>query len=238
MLQGCPNGARRKGVPGTASELADAAAAMVAAGVDELHIHPKGPNGADSLDPRAVGELVLAVRASVPGIPVGVTTGAWAEPDPQRRVACVRAWRPDALPDYASVNWHEDGAVEAAKALLDRGIGVEAGVYSGTPGADVLALSGLLTRMHRLLAEVVEPDPLLTHSVARRHYERLRPLAEVTGRPVLLHGEELGAWPVFRLAHSLGADQRIGLEDVLVDPNGRSATNAALVRSARDILRR
>ncbi len=238
MLQGCPNGARQRGVPVTPAQVAEAAAAMVAAGVTELHIHAKGAGGADTLEPARVAQFVAAVRAAVPGVPIGVTTGEWAEPDPVRRVALVRAWHPAAAPDYASVNWHEDGALELARALLDAGIGVEAGLYSGTSGADVLALSGLGGRMHRLLAEVVEADPLLITGAARRHFERLRPLAAATGRPVLLHGAELGAWPVLRLAHQLGADQRIGLEDVLVDPEGRHATNAALVRSARDILRR
>ncbi len=238
MLQGCPNGARQRGVPLTPVQVADEAAAMVAAGVEELHIHPKDPGGFDSLDPERVAAFVSAVRAAVPGIPVGVTTGAWAEPDPQRRIALVRAWDPGALPDYASVNWHEDGALELARALLDAGVGVEAGLFSATAGADVLALSGLADRMHRLLAEVVETDPLQTASAARHHFERLGPLARANGRPVLLHGEGLAAWPVLRLAHEYGADQRIGLEDVLVDPDGRSVSNASLVRSARDILRR
>ncbi len=211
---------------------------MVAAGAEELHVHPKGPNGADSLDPERVAEFVTALRAAVPEVPLGVTTGAWAEPDPQRRLELVRAWDPGALPDYASVNWHEDGALELARTLLDAGIGVEAGLFSSTPGADVLALSGLAEHMHRLLAEVVETDPLLTTSVARRHFERLGPLARATGKPVLLHGEGLAAWPVLRLAHELGADQRIGLEDVVVDQDGRAVSNASLVRSARDILRR
>jgi uncharacterized protein (DUF849 family) len=238
MLQGCPNGARERGVPVTPAQVAADAAAMVAAGVEELHIHPKDSSGGDTLDPLRVAEFVAAVRVTAPGIPLGVTTGAWAEPDPQRRIALVRAWDPGAVPDYASVNFHEDGAVELAKALLDKGIGIEAGLFSGTSGADVLALSGIAERMHRLLAEVLQTDPLLTVAAARDHFTRLGPLARIVGRPVLLHGEGLAAWPVLRLAHELGADTRIGLEDVLVDPDGRQASNASLVRSARDIIRR
>jgi uncharacterized protein (DUF849 family) len=238
MLQGCPNGARQRGVPLTPAQVAADAAAMVAAGVEELHIHPKDASGADSLDPERVARFVSAVRSAAPGIPVGVTTGAWAEPDPQRRIALVRSWKPPALPDYASVNWHEEGALELARALLDAGIGVEAGLFSETNGADVLALSGLAEQMHRLLGEVVQTDPLLTMGVARHHFHRLGPLARSTGKPVLLHGEGLAAWPVLRLAHEVGADQRIGLEDVQVLPDGRPASNASLVLSARDILRR
>ncbi len=33
------------------------------------------------------------------------------------------------------MNWHEDGAAAVATALLDRGIGIEAGIYSGTGAA-------------------------------------------------------------------------------------------------------
>jgi uncharacterized protein (DUF849 family) len=238
MLQGCPNGPRRGGVPCTAGEIAAAVVEMVAAGVTELHVHPKAPDGDDTLDPDTVAEVVAAVRAATPGVPVGVTTGAWAESDPVRRVRLIRAWEPSAAPDYASVNWHEPGARDIATALLDANIGVEAGLYSGTDGADVLTRSGMLPQMHRILAEVVETDPLHTRTIAEQHYRLALPLAEVTGRPVLLHGEEAGAWPALHLAHELGLDTRIGLEDVVVDPHGRTVGNAGLVRSARDILRR
>lgn len=32
--------------------------------------------------------------------------------------------------DVASVNWHEDGTVELAEDLIERGIGVEAGLWT------------------------------------------------------------------------------------------------------------
>ena len=237
MLQGCPNGARRAGVPRSPAEIAATAALMVSAGVSELHLHPKDERGSDTLDPDVVASVVTAVRTAVPGVPIGLTTGAWAEPDPARRLALVCAWDESTAPDYASVNWHEQGALELATALLERGIGVEAGLYSDSAGAEVLARSGLAGRMHRILAEVLETDPVRASAVAAAHFALVQPLAVATGRPVLLHGEEGGTWPVLRLARRLAVDQRIGLEDVLVDPEGRAASNAALVRSARDILR-
>jgi hypothetical protein len=50
------------------------------------------------------------------------------------------------------------------------------------------------------------------------------------GRPVLLHGEEGGTWPVLRLAGRLGLATRIGLEDTLFLPDGqRALSNAELV---------
>jgi uncharacterized protein (DUF849 family) len=237
MLQGCPNGARRRGVPVSPEQIARAAAEMVAAGVAELHLHPKGPSGEDTLDPDRVAAVVLAVREAVPGIPIGVTTGAWATADPAQRVALIRCWDAAALPDYASVNWHEPGAEGAAQALLELGVGVEAGLYSSGGGHAVLKRSGMAREMHRILAEVTETEPSHAPVVAREHVERVRKLAELTGRPPLLHGEESGAWPVFQLASQMATDQRIGAEDVLVDPYGRAAGNASLVRSAGVILR-
>lgn len=221
----------------TADEIAAAAAEMVAAGVAELHVHPKNADGTDTLDPERVAGVVTALRASVPGIPFGVTTGAWVEADPSRRIALIRAWDPALLPDYASVNWHEDGAQDVCRALLAIGVGVEAGLFSETAGPDLLSRSGMASSMHRVLAEVVETDPQLARRVAGEHYHRVIRVASATGRRPLLHGEEGGAWPVLRLAQSLAVDARIGLEDVLSDPSGAAvgATgNAALVRSARD----
>jgi uncharacterized protein (DUF849 family) len=51
--------------------------------------------------------------------------------------------------------------------------------------------------------------------------------------PVLLHGEGSTFWPVLRHARSLGLATRVGLEDVLVLPDGSPAQdNAALVVAA------
>jgi uncharacterized protein (DUF849 family) len=48
--------------------------------------------------------------------------------------------------------------------------------------------------------------------------------------PVLLHGEGASAWPVFEVAVREGTQVRIGLEDVLVLPDGTPARgNADLV---------
>jgi uncharacterized protein (DUF849 family) len=155
-----------------------------------------------------------------------VTTGAWAEPDPARRAALVRSWT--VLPDHASVNWHEDGAAEVAEALLSRGIGVEAGVFSGTAAAARLRASALAPRVLRVLAEITDTDPATATGTAAALLATLGP------GPVLLHGEDGGAWPVLAHARALGLDTRIGLEDVLTLPDGTApAGNADLVRAAR-----
>jgi uncharacterized protein (DUF849 family) len=158
-------------------------------------------------------------------VPVGVTTGAWAEPEPAARVERVRGWT--VLPDHASVNWHEPGAEEVAAALLDRGVGVEAGIWSGTEGAARFAVSPLRAKVLRVLAEVTDPDADTAEATARA---LLSDLGEAHGRPVLLHGEDGSAWPVLRLAGRLGLATRIGLEDTLLLPDGeRALSNAQLV---------
>ncbi|MFC3350975.1 3-keto-5-aminohexanoate cleavage protein [Streptomyces echinoruber] len=231
MMQVCLNGARGAGdgtaVPLTPEAMAASAADAVAAGAGDVHVHPKTPCGRDTLSPRLLAATLEAIRARV-SVPVGVTTGAWAEPDPAARVARVRAW--PVLPDHASVNWHEPGAEELAAALLERGVGVEAGIWSGTDGAARFAASPLGPRVLRVLAEVTDPDPRTAADSARALLSELSELGAAHGRPVLLHGEDGGTWPVLRLAGRLGLATRIGLEDTLVLPDGRRAvSNAELV---------
>jgi uncharacterized protein (DUF849 family) len=231
MVQVCVNGGRGSGdgalVPLSPGAMADSAAEAVAAGASDIHVHPKSPCGEDTLSPRAVAAALGGIRSRV-SVPVGVTTGAWAEPDPAARVARVRDW--SVLPDHASVNWHEPGAEEVAAALLERGVGVEAGIWSGTDGAARFTASPLGPRVLRVLAEVTDPDPATAEDTARRLLAALGP---AHGRPVLLHGEDGGAWPVLRLAARLGLATRIGLEDTLFLPDGRRAvSNAQLVTEA------
>jgi uncharacterized protein (DUF849 family) len=107
LIKACLNGARAPGehpaLPLTPAQLAADGAAAVAAGAQALHIHPRDAAGRETL---AVDDAVRAVQAASPGVPVGVSTGAWIVPDVSARVAAVRAWR---APAMASVNLSEDG---------------------------------------------------------------------------------------------------------------------------------
>jgi uncharacterized protein (DUF849 family) len=228
MVQVCLNGPRTAAdgtaVPLTPESMADSAADAVAAGATDIHVHPKTPCGRDTLSPRVLTETLSAIRSRV-RVPVGVTTGAWAEPDPAARLERIRSWTD--LPDHASVNWHEPGAEEVAALLLDLGVGVEAGIWSGTDGAERFAVSPLGPRVLRVLAEVTDTDSSSAVASARG---LLSDLGAAQGRPVLLHGEDGGAWPVLRLAGELGLATRVGVEDVLRLPTGRLAvSNAELV---------
>lgn len=235
ILQVCPNGARTRAehphLPVLPAELAAAAKAAVAAGAEDIHLHPKDRDGTDTLAAPHVAAALTAVRAAVPGIPVGVTTGAWATPDPERRAALVRAWT--VLPDHASVNWHEDGADLVADALLERGIGIEAGLYSGTDAVRRFLAWRSAHRVMRLLAEVTDTDPHTAPATAAALLTELRNADMPV--PVLLHGEDGSAWPVLRLAAVEGLSARIGLEDTLRLPDTTVASdNAELIRCARE----
>ncbi|WP_447911667.1 3-keto-5-aminohexanoate cleavage protein [Microbacterium phyllosphaerae] len=232
LVQVCLNGARdvteHPGLSADATLAAADAARAVAAGAQEIHVHPKDAEGRDTLDADDVARWLRALRSSCPGVPVGVTTGAWTEPDVEKRVAAIAAWTE--LPDYASVNWHETGADRVAASLLSRGVGVEAGIWDAT-GLEAWSTSPSRAECTRVLIEL--PDEAA--EVVRRHAEGL--IAHVRldepSMPTLLHGEERSAWPALTLAAELRLDSRIGLEDTLTLPDGRSAPdNAALVRAA------
>ena len=234
-LQACLNGVRRPeevpGLPVTPEQLADAAAGAVAAGADGVHLHAKTPDGADTLDPAAVEAAVDAVRGAVPGIQVGVTTGLWAAPDRSARERLVREWSGLAVrPDVASVNWHEDGGPRLAELLLDGGIGVEAGIWT----VDAARSFARWPRRHQVTRILVEATALEPAQAVREAREIA---AVVVGcAPLLVHGEDAGAWPVLGWAVTAGHAVRIGLEDALALPDGGPATdNAALVAAAAEI---
>lgn len=237
LLQACVNGARdvaqHPWLSVDATVVAGDAAGAVAAGAQAVHVHPKDEVGADSLAADDVARWLRAVRSACPGVPVGVTTGAWAEPDVERRLAAIAEWTE--LPDFASVNWHEAGADDVAALLRSRGIGIEAGIWDAS-GLEAWRISPVRDECLRVLVEL--PDEAA--EVVRDHAEGLiaHVAAEETGIPILLHGEEGSAWPAFDLAVELGLDARIGLEDVLTLPDGRPApTNAAMVRAASTRMR-
>jgi uncharacterized protein (DUF849 family) len=237
MLQVCLNGARLPNglpeIPVSPADLAAHATAAIAAGAQDIHVHPKNDDGTDTLDPDIVAATLTSIRAVIPGwVRVGVTTGAWTEPDASRRSDLIRRW--PVLPDHASVNWHEEGAELVARTLADRGIAIEAGIWSSPSGALQFATSPLHQHVIRVLAEVTDPDPGTVLATATA---LLAQIAESWSDPVLLHGEDTSTWPVLTLAAHAGLDTRIGLEDTLTQPDGTiPASNADLVRTAVQII--
>jgi uncharacterized protein (DUF849 family) len=143
----------------------------------------------------------------------------------------VAEW--DVLPDFASVNFIEEGAVELATLLLSRGVDVEAGL-SDADAANVFVKSGLASRCIRVLIEPQEQD--FEQAVANVNaIEQLlgSGLAHASVPPILLHGTEATAWPMLNEAIARGYDIRVGLEDTLVMPDDtRARDNSELVAEA------
>jgi uncharacterized protein (DUF849 family) len=231
LLQAALNGPYTKShhpaVPVTSAELAADARACRQAGAGAFHLHPRDADGIERMAAAVVDEVVRVVRAGL-GCPVGVTTGAWIEPDLAHRIGLVTGWTE---PDYTSVNLSEDGSIELIRALLAIGIGVEAGVWTAAD-AELLVASGTADRMTRVLVEPLGETPRDgLAAVAAIH----RVLDEGGVRvPRLQHGDGAATWPLIEDAIARGLDTRVGFEDTLLLPDGRPAgSNAELVAAAR-----
>jgi uncharacterized protein (DUF849 family) len=229
LLQAALNGTRNRAdhpaIPLSPVQQAIDASGAVAAGAGAIHVHVRDPEGNESLAPGDVAATLDAIRAACPRIPVGISTGAWIIPDLKRRLAALLAW--DVLPDFVSVNLHESGAADVIRCALDKGVGVEAGVWNA-PAALTLVDSGLAGHCLRILIEPAEGGC--------RAYANLLQIESVLNgiaRPRLLHGLGRCAWDFVQLAAQRGYDTRIGFEDTLTLPDGsRASSNAQLVAAA------
>ncbi|GAA5138936.1 3-keto-5-aminohexanoate cleavage protein [Pseudonocardia adelaidensis] len=204
-------------LPVTPRHLARDARAVSELKVGSVHVHPRDPSGLETLDPVFVGDTVAAIRAQAPSMEIGVTTGRWIERDPRKRIEAVLAWGHLGVgkPDVCSVNVHEMGWVDVCAAARSVGIGIELGVWT-SGDAVTLRTNGLPPGTTRVLAESTVTDPSTAVAEGLRI---LRALGSVPV-PILLHGEDTGAWPVLEQAMLLGVDTRIGFEDVLVTRKG------------------
>lgn len=234
-LKACINGARtpdqHPDLPVTPDQLAEAALAAHQAGARAVHMHPKTADGVDSLQPDVVAAAVHAVRDAVPGLPLGVTTGFWALSDPDERLRTVQRW--SVLPDFASVNWHEPGSEPLAHLLLQKGLGVEIGIFH-TEAAVSWAKSDIAAHCMRVMVELgPDADTALADDVLSAV------MAAGSPAPVLLHGLDESCWPLLEHAGVRGVQTRIGMEDTLLLPDGSTAPdNAALVSAAVRLLNR
>lgn len=227
-VKACLNGGRTRdehpAVPVSPEELAADALAVRRAGAFAVHVHPRDARGTETLAAGACERAVAAIRAAAPAMPVGLSTSAAIDPDPFARAAAVSSWRQ--RPDFVSVNVSELGWAGIVRAALHSGIGVEAGL--ATPAAaEELARSPFT---HQLLRALVEVE---------RGVEDARAIAQLIpeGVPQLWHGYGERTWEVVAAGAAAGHDVRVGLEDVLVLPDGRVASgNAELVATARQLI--
>jgi uncharacterized protein (DUF849 family) len=169
--------------------------------------------------------VVEAIRAKTPRVSLGLTTGAWILPDVPKRLDALAHWRQ--LPDFASVNFDEEGCELVARLLLERGIGVEAGILDAAS-------------TERFLAAEIPVVRVLIELQEQRFDDAVRAIEAIVGilgqhpAPRLLHGHGAMAWELFDEAVRRGYDRRIGLEDVVTLPDGSRATNVQLYRTAME----
>jgi uncharacterized protein (DUF849 family) len=229
-VMACLNGARTRGehpaVPLTAAELARDARAARLAGAFAVHVHPRDGRGLQTLDAAACDACVAAIRAAVPGLPVGLSTAAAIDRDPFARAAAIKRWR--TRPDFISVNVAELGWGGIIRAALHAGIGVEAGLASERDARE-LAGSPFAHRVMRALVEV-EGDATQAGAIAALIAPGVRQL---------WHGYGERTWDVLAAAAAAAHDVRVGLEDTLVLPDGATtSSNAELVAAAVALLAR
>lgn len=233
LLKACINGARRfdahPALPVTPVTLGWAAASAVRAGAGAVHFHVRGVDKEQSLQADDVARGVDAVRRAIDKVPLGVSTLLSIVPDPDARVAVVSKWT--VVPDFASVNFIEAGSPALAKVLIDKGVGIEAGL-SDAKAAATLVASGLGQQCLRIL---IEPRGATVEAALKSADEMIAVLdkAGIT-RPRLLHGSNATAWGVLQEAIRRGLDTRAGLEDTLTLPDASTAAdNAAIISAAR-----
>lgn len=249
-LNGSRGAADGPAVPMSPEDLAESAVRAVAAGADEVLVHPRTPCGRESLSPRVVGPVLEVLRGAGAGVPLTVPASIGAEPDPVERLARVRAWT--VLPDRAVVHFAEPGAAGLAQALLERGVPVDAVVPLGSPsGPKALErlrvwlvrgpgrglVGGQGGGRVRVAAEVAPEPPEVRGAGSRTALPT--GLRGLPPEAVLLFGRDGASWPVLRLAGRCGTAARTGVGDVLHLPDGRPArSNAELVTAAREVLPR
>ena len=235
LLKAAINGKRSRkehpAIPINPSQQAQQAAIAVKAGAGAIHVHPRDKNQKESLAPGDISAALRAIRMECPKTPVGVSTGLWMVPDLDARIALIQGW--NVLPDFASVNFHEPGALEVFRALADHGIAVEAGIWN-LDAARLFCQSGLASRCLRILIE-----PAQEPGNAKVRLEEIEAVLQGIECPRLLHGFEAFAWEFIALAAGRGYDTRIGFEDTLLLPAGSCPKdNGELVTAARQIIAR
>jgi uncharacterized protein (DUF849 family) len=234
LIKAAINGGRTRkdhaAVPVSPAELAPDAVECLKAGAGAIHPHVRSTAAGsekESLDKEDIDLTLRAVLAVAPKERIGISTGAWILPHP-KRLEAAKNW--EVLPGFASVNFGEEGAVELAKLLLSRGVAVEAGLCDAE-SAQILLESELATTCLRVLLEPQEQELKSAIETVNAMEKVLK--SGAADLSLLLHGTETTAWPMMDEAIARGYDVRIGLEDTLGLPDGRTAKdNVELVTEA------
>ena len=193
-----------------------------------MHVHPRDSDGHQSLEDGPTRAALEAIRARVPDILIGISTAWPILPDADERRAAIASW--SYLPDYVSVNLQENDAADVIRQVLERGIDVEAGLWSVADAQRFIQL-GEWSACKRILIEINEQGI----EAGRRAVRDILALLEenAVDLPILLHGYDATVWPIYEDSLKHGFDARIGLEDGCLLPSGDVCDcNHALIQQA------
>ncbi|MCY0147808.1 3-keto-5-aminohexanoate cleavage protein [Hoeflea sp. G2-23] len=219
--------------PRTPDQIAAEAVAAVAAGAESVHIHPFDEQGQETLNAIPCAAAIRSVRAACPGVPISLSTSDAIEADVDRRFELISNWIE--MPDLVTANQGQEGIAELCNLLVNRGVGIEAGLLS-VEDAKAFVTSGLSALCRRVMVEPLDAKP----DDAIRHAEMIENIVTEAGITLeqVHHGYGIACWDVNRRAVARGHGIRTGLEDVTVMPDGHQATgNADLVVEAAAIIR-
>ena len=219
-------------MPRRPDELASEARASVDAGARVLHLHPYDADGRQTFEAEPCAAAIRAVRAVCPGIPISLSTSAEIEADPERRRSLVAGWTE--LPELVTANQGEEGIVDLCALLVERGIGIEAGLLA-VDDAHAFAAAGIAGQCVRAMVEPLGENPDMAVAEAEA-IENVLAIAGI-GLEQVHHGDGIACWAVNRRGAALGHGIRTGLEDTAVLPDGGPASgNGELVAAAAAML--
>lgn len=243
ILAVAPNGAYKTrddhpAIPFTPGELAEEAAACLAAGASMLHLHVREEDGTHSLDPGRYREALAEIRARTgQGLLLQITTESAGRYSPEEQRACVR----ELMPEAASLGLRElmpdrDQAEKTGKLLHELiGYGSIPQLILYEPG-ELLRYrqwqqQGLLPREHLALLFVLgRYRPAHGRRPALQDFLELDVSKE--NWMVCAFGDR--EYPSATAAARLGGHARIGFENNLQLNSGHLATsNAELVEQLR-----
>src|SRR5688572_6620133 len=233
FLQVALNGASvHSATPRTPQAVADASLEVVRAGAHSVHVHAFDQAGRETLEPKACGHVLRAIRRRCPGLPISLTTSAAIVPDPHERLRQIQAW--EELPDLVTANQGEAGIGTLCEYLLSRGVEIEAGLLT-VGDAHALVASGYAPRCRRILIEPLELDM----PTALRNAAAMEEIVQSAGITVeqVHHGYGIACWAVNRRALERGHGIRTGLEDITLLPDGSPARdNVDLAHAASQLI--
>lgn len=182
------------------------------------------------LDPENIAAALKAIRAKVPGVPVGVSTREGIRTDESRGFDEMKAWR--VLPDYVSVNLSEADAPEIMALMTSKGISIEAGLATAEDARRFVTLAGVKDCLRVLVEIDFEADVAGALDLADEIIGILKE-KRIT-LPLLLHGFDQTVWTLYRRSLALKIDARLGFEDGIHLPDGRiAADNRDIILAAR-----